>query len=150
MSEINQYFLDSYPASQSSKSLVDLISKLNLGKARDHNGDLTKTFQKPAILCIGPDTLNLKNTNPEKEKPPVEKVTPDQVEPAKKEIKDKDLTDMNITQEDFDTLNAPFQDPAKIANIIKKIASSQKPEKVAEKLNKLFEHLPEKSREAIF
>jgi hypothetical protein len=135
--EINEQFITNKIPALNAKNLADLISKIN-------------QKSPTATICIGPDALNLKEVLTPDQKAKIKDIKPENKDQAKGEITDQDLKELGLTREQLDRLNAPFLDPAELANIIKQLAQSNNPAKVAQMLDKLFEHLPASSREAIF
>ncbi|CAG8511211.1 7133_t:CDS:10 [Ambispora gerdemannii] len=131
--EINDKFINSKTLANNVKTLAQLVGQL-----------------KGTLVRIGPDALELIDSQDKDQKGRSQDETPESRDKNRKEPTDQDLKDMGLTREEFDLLNTAFTDPAHIANIIKKLAASNKPEKVAEMLNRMFEHLQEKTREAMF
>jgi hypothetical protein len=125
--EINEKFIPF------SKTLPELVGKL-----------------KGTLVRIGPDALELIDSQTPQQKERSQNETPESREDNRKEPTDQDLTEMGLTREEFDLLNTAFADPAHIANIIKKLAASDNPQKVAEMLNRMFDHLNPKTAEAMF
>ena len=102
------------------------------------------------MVRLGPDALELIAAQDTDQKGRSENETPDSRNNNKKRVADNDLPDLGISKEQFAALNTPFTDSAHVANIIKQLASSNNPNKVAQMLNRLFGGLQPATREAMF
>jgi hypothetical protein len=105
---------------------------------------------KGILVRLGPDALELIDSQTPDQKDRSENETPENRDKNKKEPTDQDLTALGLTREEFNQLNTAFTDPACLANLIKKLASGKSPEKMAQMLNRMFNHLHEKTRDAMF
>ncbi|WNE40443.1 MAG: hypothetical protein GBAus27B_000510 [Mycoplasmataceae bacterium] len=126
--EINQKFIQN----NSCQSLAELVGKLN-----------------GVLVRLGPDALELMNSQTKEQKERSESETKESRETNKKSITDQNLKDVNITRAEFEALTTAFTDPAKIDNIIQKLAHSN-PVKMAELIDKMFDTIHEKTAEAMF
>jgi hypothetical protein len=102
------------------------------------------------MVRLGPDALELIAAQDTDQKGRSENETPDSRNNNQKRVADNDLPDLGISKEQFAALNTPFTDSAHVANIIKQLASSNNPNKVAQMLNRLFGGLQPATREAMF
>jgi hypothetical protein len=82
---------------------------------------------KGTLVHLGPDALELMDSQTKPQKDRSENETPESRDANKKEPADFDLLGMGITRQEFDQLNTAFTDPARLANIIKKLASVKSP-----------------------
>lgn len=105
---------------------------------------------KGTLVRIGPDALELIDSQDKNQKDRSKDETPENRDKNRREVSGQDLKEMGLTREEFDLLNTAFTDPAHIANLIKKLASQEKPEKMAKMLNRMFDHLNPKTAEAMF
>src|SRR4051812_1201594 len=135
--QINQQFINNPTPALNAKNLSELVGKI------------TKEG-KGVMVRIGPDALELIESQTKEQKERSKDETPESREKNRKEVSDNDLTEMGLTREEFELLNTAFTDPAHIANIIKKLANSDNPEKVAEMLQKMYKHLRPETRQAMF
>jgi len=101
------------------------------------------------MVRIGPDTLNLIDSQDEKQKGRSQDETPETRKDTDKNIISQDLKDMGITPEEFEALKTAFLDPAMLANILKKLAKAP-PAKLAEMLDKMFDTIHPKTAENMY
>jgi hypothetical protein len=99
---------------------------------------------------LGPDALELINSQDQDQAGRSENETPNSRNNNQKAVVANDLSELGISKEQFEALNTPFTDSAHVANIIKQLANSNNPAKVAQMLNRLFDNLQPATREAIF
>lgn len=127
--EINEKFI----ANNSCQNLAELVGKLN-----------------GTLVRLGPDALELMDSQTREQKERSENETKESREKNKSEVTEQNLQEIGLTKEEWAALTTAFTDPAKIDNIIKKIAATTNPAKLAELLDKMFDHLHEKTAEAMF
>jgi len=130
--EINENFINNKTPALNCKTLAELVGKL-----------------KGVMVRIGPDALELIDSQNENQKGRSQNENPDTRKNNYKEPTDQNLKDMGITREEFELLNTAFTDPAHLANILKKLAHSP-PEKMAEMLNRMYNHIMPKTADAMF
>ena len=100
---------------------------------------------KGTLVRLGPDTLNLMNY----ETPRGKTEPKDNLNNTEKNVSGSDLEKLGITGEEFEALKTAFTDPAKLANILKKLAQAP-PYKLASMLDKMFDTIHEKTAETMF
>ncbi|CAG8442372.1 3954_t:CDS:2 [Ambispora leptoticha] len=102
------------------------------------------------LVRLGPDALGLIDSQNKDQQERSKNETPQSREANQKAVSEQDLKDIGLSKSEFENLNTAFTDEALIANLIKRISQSNKPEKVAELLNKLFDHCQPVTQEALF
>ncbi|KLL04698.1 MAG: hypothetical protein MRERV_14c045 [Mycoplasmataceae bacterium RV_VA103A] len=135
--DIYNNFISNKTPTLNSKTLAELVGKI----VKEGKGTLVR---------LGPDLLELKESQNEEQKERSENETPETRKNAADTITEWNLREVGLTPEDFEVLKTAFADPAHIANIIKKLASSISPHKVADLLDKIFNAIHEKTAENMF
>jgi hypothetical protein len=115
------------------KTLPELIGKL-----------------KGTLVRLGPDTLELIDSQTPEQKKVSQNETPDSRKATDKGVTPQDTRALGLTPEEFEALKTAFLDPAEFWNIVKKLSRNSKPGKMAEMLDKMFDTIQPKTAENMY